>query len=58
MDMTDTAAYLGGNPGEYRYEKALPDGRVTAVMALTFGRARIIVAENASAWRSGYSDGW
>lgn len=33
-----------GPPGEYRYEKTLPDGRMAGVMALTFGRARIIVA--------------
>ena len=36
--------------------RALPDGRVLDVIPLTFGRARLVVSENATT--QFYLDGW
>lgn len=41
----------------YTFEKQLPDGRMAAIMALTLGRARIIVGR-ADHWQHGYDDGY
>lgn len=43
---------------EHLYQRTMNDGRIAAIVPLTFNRARIVAA-SATCWAlRGYDDGW
>ena len=40
---------------EFLAYRRIPDGRLVAVLPLTFGRARIVIGPDQALW---YDDGW